>query len=464
MLFNSQVFILGFLPLVVALYYALAHRMVAREWMLIAASLVFYGWWDVRFLPLLVGQTVISWLLVAEWHFHEVRCGRPGRLPLWLGIVGNLAVLGLYKYLDFAIESLEFAAGLSLPRADLVLPIGISFYTFQKVSYLVDALRGEAPRYGFRRFGLFVVLFPQLVAGPIVRHNEIIDQFDLDPLRPGLAERVGKGLALFVIALLAKVFVADKLAAIADPVFAASAAGAPTASLAVQGLLAFGLQIFFDFAAYSEMAIGLAWMFGLSLPMNFNQPYRATSLQDFWRRWHMTLSRFLRDYLYIPLGGSRHGTMRFVLASLTTMGLCGLWHGAGNTFILWGLAHGVGLLVVRGWRTLGIELPALAGWALTFAFEILTFGLFRAPEQATAGPLFAGHLGTGGLGAAWEIESGLIILAGLAIALMPQPALVLVERHLWPSRLIAAGLATAAAFTVLSLGQGAPQSFIYFQF
>ncbi|MDX2289882.1 MAG: MBOAT family O-acyltransferase [Hyphomicrobiaceae bacterium] len=463
MLFNSQVFILGFLPIVLALYYALARRKVAREWMLVLTSLVFYGWWDIRFLPLLVGQTLISWLL-SEWHFAEKRRGRRGRLPLWLGIVGNLAVLGVYKYLDFAVDMLESASGLDLPRAELILPIGISFYTFQIVSYLIDALRQEAPRYGGRRFALFVVLYPQLVAGPIVRHNEIIAQFDLDPLRTGLAERMGRGLCLFIIALLAKVFIADPLAGIADPVFAAAATSPPTLALSALGLLAFGLQIFFDFAAYSEMAVGLGWMLGLSLPMNFNQPYRATSLQDFWRRWHMTLSRFLRDYLYIPLGGSRQGTARFMLASLTTMGLCGLWHGAGVTFILWGLAHGVGLLVVRGWRELGVTMPALLGWALTFSFAILTFGLFRAPDLASAGNLFAGLAGTAGLGVPWDIESSLVVLLALTIALVPQPALVLVERQLWPSRLLAAGLALATAFTVLSLGQGAPQSFIYFQF
>ncbi|MDX2258899.1 MAG: MBOAT family O-acyltransferase [Hyphomicrobiaceae bacterium] len=463
MLFNSQVFILAFLPIVLALYYGLARRGIAREWMLIIASLIFYGWWDVRFLPLLVGQTVITWAL-AEWHFKARRAGRAGHLPLWIGIIGNLAVLGLYKYLDFMVEAVELASGLNLPRAELILPIGISFYTFQKVSYLVDILRGEGPRYGFRRFSLFVVLFPQLVAGPIVRHNEIMGEFDRDPLRPGVGERLAKGFVVFVAALVAKVFIADRLAGIADPAFAAAGAGVPSLSIAAQGLLAFGLQIFFDFAAYSEMAIGIAMMMGIALPMNFNQPYRATNLQDFWRRWHMTLSRFLRDYLYIPLGGSRHGPAVFVFASLATMGLCGLWHGAGFTFILWGLAHGIGLIVVRGWRHLGLTLPAPFGWLMTVGFVILTFGLFRAPDLASAGNMFVGLTGAAGLGEAWPVGTLAVFAIASAIALMPEPVLVVVQRWRRPSRLVAAGTAAACAFTVLTLGRGAPQSFIYFQF
>ncbi len=220
MLFHTQIFLLAFLPATLGLYYAFAHAPKTRQYMLIAASLIFYGWWDVRFVPLLLGQVVMTWAL-AGLHF---RTG--ARWPLRLGICANLAVLGLFKYIDFGISILEEALGVTFPRAGLILPIGISFYTFQVVSYLVDVLRGEAPRYELRRLTLFVVLFPHLIAGPIVRHNEIIPQFAEDPLRPGAPERISRGLALLVAGIAAKVLIADNLARIADPVFAVDRAAA----------------------------------------------------------------------------------------------------------------------------------------------------------------------------------------------------------------------------------------------
>ncbi len=458
MLFHSQIFILVFLPIVLGLYYALARHDRPREWMLIAASLLFYSWWDVRFLPLLLIQALGSWVLC------ELYFGTGHRLLLRLGIVLNLAVLATFKYLDFFVETAEQLTGLSFPRAGLILPIGISFYTFQIISYLVDALRGEAPRYQMRRFTLFVVLFPQLVAGPIVRHNEIMTQFNLDPLREGVAERIGRGLSLFVLAMLAKVFVADRLAMLVDPVFAQTSAEVPGQAMAWAALFGFGFQIFFDFAAYSEMAIGIALAMGLELPMNFNQPYRATSLRDFWRRWHMTLSRFLRDYVYIPLGGSKEGWGQYLFATLATMGLCGLWHGAGWTFIIWGLAHGVGLIINRAWQQLGVPLPRLLGWLLTFCFAILLFGLFRATDLASAGNLMLGLLGSAGFGELPKPTNLLLIGLAGALALQPLPGLTMVTEWLRPRPAYAAVLAVAALYVALEVGKGQAQSFIYFQF
>ena len=330
MLFHSQEFILLFLPVAVGVYYALARRQAAREWWLIFASLVFYGWWDIRFVPLLAGQTIVTWLLA------ELAIRKGWRWPLYLAIVANLSVLGLFKYIDFGATILAQVTGLEFAKASLILPIGISFYTFELVSYLVDRLRGTAPRYSFRVFGLFIALFPHLIAGPIMRHNEIIPQFAYDPLRTGVYERIGRGLILFLIGFIEKFFIADQLAPIVDPVFAEATQTVPVFSLASAGALAFALQIFFDFAAYSNMAMGIGLMFGFMLPVNFNVPYRAVNLRDFWRRWHITLSRWLRDYVYIALGGSREGVGVYIWATLVTMGLCGLWHGAGWTFILWG--------------------------------------------------------------------------------------------------------------------------------
>ncbi|MBI1384187.1 MAG: MBOAT family protein [Rhizobiales bacterium] len=458
MLFHSQLFILAFLPVTVALYYASARSPRVREWLLIAASLFFYSWWDVRFLPLLLAQTLVSWL-AAEGAF---RFG--ARWLLGAAIAANLAVLGLYKYLDFFVSIAEDAIGSPLPRADLILPIGISFYTFQIISYLADVLRGEAPRYGIRRFSLFVVLFPQLIAGPIVRHNEIVPQFDLDPMREGVAERIAKGLVLLVAGLVAKVHLADRLAEVVDPIYAAAGVGPVTFAEAGLAILGFALQIFLDFAAYSEMAIGIALMLGLTLPMNFNQPYRAQNLRDFWRRWHMTLSRFLRDYLYIPLGGSRAGWWRYVMASLVTMGLCGLWHGAGWTFIIWGLAHGVGLVVCRAWQLGRLSMPAPLGWLATFSFAVLLFAIFRAPDLATAGHIYGGFF----FPAEWgQMPRGgtLVLLAiALAIALAPRPMLSLVDGWQRPRRWMVAAVVVAAVAGILEVGKGQPETFIYFQF
>jgi alginate O-acetyltransferase complex protein AlgI len=457
-LFHSQAFLLGFLPITLGLYYWVAQDLKKRQYLLIAASLIFYGWWDIRFVPLLLGQVVLTWGLVGI-HF---RTG--ARWPLRFGICANLTVLGLFKYVDFLFGVLEQAFSLSFPRAALILPIGISFYTFQVVSYLVDVLRGDAPYYELRRLTLFVVLFPHLIAGPIVRHNEIIPQFASDPLRPGAAERVCRGLALLVIGIAGKVLVADNLAGIADQVFAAVEHDVPTFSDSAAGTLAFALQVFFDFAAYSDMAIGLALMLGFHFPLNFDQPYRSTSLRLFWRRWHMTLSRFLRDYVYIPLGGSRQGAACYVFAALVTMGLCGLWHGAGWTFVLWGLGHGIGLVVSKSWADARLPMPPLLGWLLTFLFAVLLFGLFRATDLASAWRLWAGLVGAGGAGQMWSVSTSAPLLVGCVLALQPLTPRDALNRWLIPTRAWATALAGIAFYAVLLVGVGQPKSFIYFQF
>ena len=458
MLFHAQSFLLLFLPATLVLYYVLAARVPAREWALIAASLVFYAWWDVRFLPLLLGHILVTSLAARAY------AATSNRALLWLGIVLNFGSLALFKYTGFLLDNLGALAGITLPKNEIILPIGISFFTFQCVSYLIDLKRGEAPQYPLRRLTLFVVLFPHLIAGPIVRHNEIIPQFDRDPLRDGFAERFAKGATLLVIGLLLKVLVADKLAPHVDRIFASAASGAPGAWDAWLAIVGFSLQIYFDFSAYSEMAIGLALMFGLNFPMNFNMPYRATSLRDFWRRWHMSLSRFLRDYLYIPLGGSREGFPRFVVATLITMGLCGLWHGAGWTFILWGVIHGFGLIVCRAWDQAGLPMPAWLGWISTVVFVCLAFMIFRAPDMHVAANMMAGALGSGGIGPT-PVTGTLVLLAiAAALALIRLPNPELVERYLKPQPVAAFATAAAAVFVILEVGRGAPSSFIYFQF
>lgn len=458
MLFHSQAFVLLFLPAFLATYYSSAGNTCLREWIVIGASAIFYAWWDVRFLPLLIGQVAIGWM-ISQAYFNTRR-----RWLLGFGVALNLLALALFKYLDFLTGIVGSILGRELPPAGIVLPIGISFFTFQIASYLIDVQRGEAPRYPFRRFALFIMLFPHLIAGPIVRHNEIIPQFDADPRRDGLAERLVRGVTLFAIGFLMKVVIADGLAPHADRIFAA-AGTAPQPFLAAWfGALAFALQIFFDFAAYSEMAMGLAMMMGLTFPMNFAMPYRATSLRDFWRRWHMSLSRFLRDYLYVPLGGSRHGFARFAFATLLTMGLCGLWHGAGWPFVIWGLVHGIGLIICRAWQTRCRPLPDWLGWGLTFTFAVAAFVPFRAPDLATTTTLLAGMGGFSGLGAMPDGRALIMLTVAFALALVRWPNPELLERYFKPHPALAVATAAGLAWGVLHVGRGAPSSFIYFQF
>jgi D-alanyl-lipoteichoic acid acyltransferase DltB (MBOAT superfamily) len=456
MLFQSQGFILIFLPLAVAAYYAAAGSERARHAVLIVASLVFYGWWDARFIALLVGQIGATWL-IAYWH---KRSGRAGLLHL--GIALNLASLATFKYLDFLLASAESLTGLALPRAHILLPIGISFFSFQLISYLVDRLRGDAPLYPFRPFALFVLLFPHLIAGPIVRHNELVPQFALDPRRDGMWRRIAVGLMLFTLGLAKKVLIADKLAELVDPLFT-GAADKPLALVdAWNAALAFSFQLFLDFSAYTEMAIGIALMFGLLLPENFRRPYLATDLREFWRRWHISLSNFIRDYLYIPLGGSRHGAARYVLATLLSMGLCGLWHGAGWTYAAWGVWHGVGLVVCRFWQQLRRPMPAALGWLITMAFVLVGWVLFRAADFATAASILASLVGLHGSGGSFA-DPGLIIVAALVSALVPS-AHEIKDRARWPRPAFAVAAAALAAYCVLEVGKGPPLSFIYFRF
>lgn len=456
MLFQSQEFILLFLPPLLIVYYLFANSIVARQCVLLLGSLVFYGYWDVRFIPLLIGQVGATWLLALA----SERTGR--RAFLVIGVIVNLASLATFKYLDFLISSLDAALGLTLPRAGIVLPIGISFFSFQLISYLVDRMRGDAPIYPLRVFALFVMVFPHLIAGPIVRHNELIPQFAGNPRREGAALRFSAGLALFTLGLAKKVLLADKLAEIADPLFKLATEQALGLVDAWTAALAFSFQLFLDFSAYAEMAIGIALMFGLLLPENFRRPYLATSLRDFWRRWHISLSTFIRDYIYIPLGGSRHGPLRYVVATLVTMGLCGLWHGAGWTYVTWGLWHGIGLVVCHAWGRLERPIPAVAGWALTMAFVLVGWVLFRAPTFSTAASIIASLVGLNGFAGTFS-KIPLLIVGALVSVVIP-PAHEIKDRWLRPDAWIAVALASLAVYCFLEVGRGPPVAFIYFQF
>ncbi len=457
MLFQSQFYVLVFLPAVTLIYYAVAGSPRARQWVLVVASLVFYGWWDVRLVALPVIQIVVTWLLaLASKRFAS-------RGPLIAGIAVNLASLGTFKYLDFLLDSVASAVGTSLPHPNIVLPIGISFFTFQLISYLVDRLRGDAPIYPLRPFVLFVLLYPHLIAGPIVRHNELVPQFALDPRREGLWQRIGLGLIIFTTGFAKKVLLADRLGEVADPLFANVHLHALNTGDAWTAVLAFSFQLFLDFSAYTEMAIGSALIFGLILPENFRRPYLATDIRDFWRRWHITLSNFLRDYLYIPLGGSRRGVWRYLLATMVTMGLCGLWHGAGWTYVVWGLWHGLGLAACHGWQRLRPRpMPAWTGWAITMLFVLIGWVVFRAATFADAQSILGSLAGTGGLGGSLH-DVGLLGAAAVASAVIPS-AHEIINGLKRPLPLLAAAGALLAVFCLFKAGEGAPVKFIYFQF
>jgi len=464
MLFQSQAYVLIFLPLVAAAYYLSARSLVLRQYVLIVASLVFYAWWDWRFLVLPVAQIAVTWAL----SYAHGRTGRSGFLHA--GVVLNLASLGTFKYLNFALASIGAAAGISIPPMSIVLPIGISFFTFQLISYLVDRMRADAPLYAFRPFVLFILLYPHLIAGPIVRHNELIPQFELDPLRDGLSGRIGRGLVIFTMGFAKKVLLADALAPTVDRLFDAAKLHPLDLGEAWTAILGFAFQLFLDFSAYTEMAIGSALVFGLILPENFRRPYLASSIAEFWRRWHITLSNFIRDYLFIPLGSSRAGLLRHIprgraramSAILLSMGLCGLWHGAGWTYVVWGLWHGVGLVACSIWQRVGRPLPDVAGWALTMLFVLASWALFRADGFSVAGSILQSLGGLHGVSGRIE-EVGLLVAAALASTLLPS-AHELNDKLVKPRPALAWLAGAIAAYCVLEVGRGPPLSFIYFQF
>jgi D-alanyl-lipoteichoic acid acyltransferase DltB (MBOAT superfamily) len=386
-LFNSYPFLFAFLPLTLLAFHAVRYwwsRRVALD-LVAAASLFFYGYWDPRYLALLIPSLVGNY-----WLGEQLARTRQKRW-LILGLVGNLSVIGWFKYSRFFYEAITLGGPAPSFMRGIVLPLGISFITFQKIAYLVDIWRGHPKAESFDRWAFFVLFFPQLIAGPIV----LFRQIDRQLRRPRGGDRYlpaafQVGLMLFSIGLFKKVVLADSLGRFADDVFAfAGQEYGLSFRDAWLGAVSYSLQLYFDFSGYSDMAIGLGRMFGLRLPTNFNSPYQATNIIDFWRRWHMTLTAFFRDYVYIPLGGNRDGLARQSLYILIVFFLTGLWHGAGWTFVLWGMLHGVAVLVNHLWRRwVGSGRSAVAARALsrglTLGFVVCGWVIFRAPTLLVA--------------------------------------------------------------------------------
>ncbi len=369
-------------------------------------SLVFYGWWSVKYLFLLVPLMLANFALAACILPRNGQRPSAAKLILFLGLTMNLAALGYFKYANFFIDNVNKLLGLDLFLQKIVLPIGISFFIFQKIAFLVDAYRGKVEQLNLLDYSLFVTFFPQLIAGPIVHHSEVMPQFRRTGAVP--AESFAMGITIFAIGLAKKVLLADTAAVYASPQFAAVASGARLDFLSAwSAALAYTAQLYFDFSGYSDMAIGAALMFGIRLPVNFDSPYKSANIIEFWHRWHITLSRFLRDYLYIPLGGNRKGIMRRYVNLIITMLLGGLWHGAGWTFVIWGALHGFYLGINHAWRAvckkIGVTSQTSAGYrrlpgqTATFLAVVVAWVFFRSDSLNSAVEMLRAMAGFNGL-------------------------------------------------------------------
>jgi alginate O-acetyltransferase complex protein AlgI len=406
-LFNSYQFIFLFFPVALALYYLAGFvGEHARITTLLVMSFVFYGAWDVRFLMLLVVSILVNFTFgrLLEKAVFKDQHGK-SNLLISAGVASNLLVLGFFKYGHFAVENFNATTGTNFVFAAIILPLGISFFTFEQIGYLADIRRGHFYRADLLRYAVFVSFFPRLVAGPILRYGEIAPQLILKEESRWLSRDLAIGLTIFFIGLCKKSLLADGIAPYANSVFnAATDNDSPELFLAWAGVLAYTFQLYFDFSGYSDMAIGAARCFGIVFPMNFNSPYKSTSIIEFWRRWHMTLSRFLRDYLYISLGGNRQGPGRRYTNLMLTMLLGGLWHGASWTFVAWGGLHGIYLIVNHAWIAVaarsslarGLRLSRFGqvlGWLVTFLVVIVAWTVFRAPTFDTAAIILRGMVG-----------------------------------------------------------------------
>ncbi len=397
MLFNSYEFIFVFLPLTVIGYFALiggGRERLARSWLLLS-SLFFYGYWKPVYLPLIVGSVVFNYLVGTA--FGDGRLARRfGNTKLLVvGVAANLGVLGWFKYAGFFVDNLNRLLGTDWPSMHVELPLAISFFTFQQIAYLVDSYRGLTREYDPLHYSVFVTFFPQLIAGPIVHHSEVMPQFASRATWVLDYRNVCRGITMFSIGLFKKTVIADTLAVWANAGFDESASLHLIAAWVAS--LAYTLQLYFDFSGYADMAIGAALMFNIEIPINFNSPYKSLDLQEFWRRWHITLSRWLRDYVYIPLGGNRAAEIAINRNLLVTFLLGGLWHGAGWTFVFWGFLHGVGCMIQRFWHRRGNVLPRFAAWSVTFLFVHVAWVFFRALDWSAAVKVLRGLVGLDGV-------------------------------------------------------------------
>lgn len=389
MLFNSYIFIFLFLPLCVTLYfvfYRLRLERTARLWLL-GMSLWFYGYFNPSCVLIIcgsiIGNFVISKILL--WQREKGRM-RSAKAVMLLGVAANVALLFYFKYFDFFLSNMNRVFHMNFAMRNIVLPLGISFFTFQQISYVVDSYRGETAGYSLLDYAVFVAFFPQLVAGPIVLHNELIPQLRAKENHRPDAGNLARGLYLFSAGLFKKVIIADTLGNLVKAGFDGLEILTTIDVLLV--IVCYALQLYFDFSGYSDMATGIGLMFNIRLPINFNSPYKARSILEFWDRWHMTLTRFLRQYIYFPLGGSKKGRIRTYVNIMIVFIVSGFWHGASWTFVVWGLLHGIAEVLTRRFRNQWDRIPGILQWFLTFGFVSFAFLIFRADSLSQAYIMF----------------------------------------------------------------------------
>ena len=408
MLFNSYEFIFIFLPLSFFVYFYLNYKNFTNisKVFLVFSSLFFYSWWNITYLPIILSSMVFNYILGNS-------LDRDKRSLLIFGIIVNLLLLGYFKYSDFLIENINYISNNNFDILDLALPLAISFFTFQQISYLIDSYRGETREYNFLNYALFVTFFPQLIAGPIVHHKEMMPQFDKISNRLRNYKNISMGIIIFSIGLFKKIIIADTFSIWANNGF--DSATTLTLVEAWGTSISYTFELYFDFSGYSDMAIGIALLFNIKLPINFNSPYKSTSIQEFWRRWHITLSRFLKDYIYIPLGGNRFGEFNTYINLMATFILAGIWHGAGWTFIFWGFIHGLALVIHRAWSRFGFRLWRWLAWFITFNFINIAWVFFRAKEWEDALMVLSGMFGFSGIKIHSILKSKLVFLENYGI-------------------------------------------------
>jgi alginate O-acetyltransferase complex protein AlgI len=430
--FNSHLYLLIFLPITLIVYLFLVRYSLAQAskvW-LVLASLFFYAWSNPAHLYLLLGSLLLNFLIWSALLKLNSSLTSGRRMVFILGIAANIAFLGYFKYADFFITNVNHLFHAHYSLLHLAFPLAVSFFTFTQIAYLTDTYRGKVEKTGFLNYSLFVTFFPYLLSGPIVRHSEMMPQFESTQNRSVNYKNLSLGLYILSIGLIKKVFIADE--------FAQWATGAFDTPMQLNFLyawaasLSYTFQIYFDFSGYTDMAIGAALMFNIRLPINFNSPYKALDIQDFWRRWHITLSRFLRDYIYIPLGGNRVQEGHLLLNLMITFLIGGIWHGAGWTFVFWGFLHGLATVIHRLWKMFNIKLPKTIAWALTFGFVNVAWVFFRARTWGDAMRVLSGMFGLNGLTLPEEWSNKLAFLKGSVLfspwkQIMPQSR----DAYLW---------------------------------
>jgi alginate O-acetyltransferase complex protein AlgI len=483
MLFNSYEFILLFLPLAVSGFFLAARvsRALAASWLCLA-SLFFYGWWNANFVGLLIGSVLFNF--TGGWAIGAARKRSPKLMvPLLAGaVVLNLAVLGYFKYVNFFISTIDTVAGANFGLLAIILPLGISFFTFTQIAFLVDVYHGITREYNFIHYALFVTYFPHLIAGPLLHHKQMMPQFESAEVYRADGSLLAAGMMMFTMGLAKKVLIADSIAGPSSTLFNMARDGEQLSLVpAWVGALAYTFQLYFDFSGYCDMAIGSSLLIGIRLPLNFNSPYKADSIIEFWRRWHMTLAIFLRDYLYIPLGGNRRGPWRRYLNLMITMLLGGLWHGANWTFVMWGGLHGIYLIINHVWRRFKVRTPwagtkvgrAIAV-AMTFLAVVVGWVMFRADSPTAAESVLRGMIGLNGVSLDEFADYGLlplrIVLAMLAfcsaiVFACPNSQSILAAGmpRLRGSVAIGLGCGVVAALCMIVL-RNVKSEFLYFQF